>query len=334
MPELPEVEHLRRRLTRLVRGARIEQALVLRDDILARGARRPKPNEQLTKDAPSSNQSTRTTDRGGATAIADLLRGRTLIDFGRHGKLLLARLDDGGWLLLHLGMSGQVLVADDEDLLQRTDHLHMLLRLQRADGRPAVLAFRDPRRFGGIQHAIPNSSRTTTRAPLPAPWDAFGPDAWTGRPALLAPSMRRLASGLSASFWAERCGVGRRPIKASLLDQHRIAGLGNIYVDEILHRAGIRPSTPCQRLRREAWERVAAAAHSILRSAISAGGSTIRDYADVENRPGTFARRHAVYGRADQPCVSCGRPLRGESIAGRMSVYCPRCQTSCQLRSR
>ncbi len=336
MPELPEVEHLRRSLARRLVGARIIDASVTRDDIVARG-------------------SCGVGARRGALAIGRQLVGRSFRGFGRHGKLLLTALDDDRFLLIHLGMSGQLLLLPDlphspiQAPVRPIDHIHLRLRLEipgsgrtrgaaRAAPRPErlVLAFRDPRRFGGI--ALTEAGRG-----LPPPWSAAGVDAFTGRspdeeptiepvppehsprsPATPRAGVRHPA--IDPRRWRSLLGSGRQPIKSALLDQRRVAGLGNIYADEVLHQCRIHPGRLCRSLTAAAWSRIAIAVHETLTAAVDAGGSSIRDYVDPDRRPGTFSSQHAVYGRSGLPCRRCGRPLVHTIIGGRRSVWCPSCQ--------
>jgi len=180
------------------------------------------------------------------------------------------------------------------------------------------------------------------------PWHAYGPDALTGSlPALgvtvdpipsptpgqhqRRPSERlpdAPGNALPTDLWVDRFTGARTPLKAALLDQRRIAGIGNIYADEILHQARLHPMRPAGLVNRTGWRRVAASAAAILNAAIGAGGSTIRDYLDADRQPGHFADRHAVYGRAGQPCRRCGRRLQLSVVSGRSTVHCTRCQST------
>jgi formamidopyrimidine-DNA glycosylase len=142
----------------------------------------------------------------------------------------------------------------------------------------------------------------------------------------------RDALEIDAATFAERLARTSRPIKAALLDQHVIAGLGNIYADEALHRARIDPRTRSARLASHAALPLWIAMRAVLDQAIAAGGSTFRDYADAHGRPGAFQRLHMVYGRGGEPCMRCGRRLRAAQIAQRTTVWCPGCQGTNRLR--
>lgn len=139
---------------------------------------------------------------------------------------------------------------------------------------------------------------------------AMGPDALSIHPVVLA----------------DRLAGRARSIKAALLDQGIVAGIGNIYCDEILHRAGLRPSRRCRRIPRATLLRLGELVQEVLRAAIEAGGSTLRDYRDALGRAGTAQLLHQVYGRIGFPCRRCGGILRAQVIAGRTSCFCPSCQ--------
>jgi formamidopyrimidine-DNA glycosylase len=165
------------------------------------------------------------------------------------------------------------------------------------------VTFRDPRRFGGLS-AWP-SFESVVRA-----WDdTLGPDA-------LDIDAGRLRAALA----------GRRSVKAALLDQRAIAGVGNIYADESLHRAGIDPRMRCTRLREHDVKALASAIQSVLGDAVRRGGSTLRDHRAADGSPGDAQQDHQVYGRAGLPCLRCGTPIRTCRLAGRTTAWCPRCQ--------
>lgn len=168
----------------------------------------------------------------------------------------------------------------------------------------ARLVYRDIRRFGAIT-LCPGASVIDERL-----WSRLGPDALTIEGEVLYRALRRT----------------RRAVKAALLDQGVIAGLGNIYVDESLFAAGVHPLARADRLTRSTVERLAEAIRAILEAAITAGGSTLRDYVDAEGLRGGFQTRHRVYGRAGEPCVECGRALERMVVAQRGTTFCRRCQ--------
>jgi formamidopyrimidine-DNA glycosylase len=169
------------------------------------------------------------------------------------------------------------------------------------------MTFRDPRRFGGV---LPFPSAQA----LQETWNrTLGPDALSIADDHLYQVLRE-----------DR--TARRPIKAALLDQRILAGVGNIYADEALFRAAIRPSANTARLSQARLARLTHHIREILAEAIAAGGSSLRDYADAMNNPGAFVHRHQVYGRQGLPCTICQNPLKSTTIAQRTTVYCAVCQ--------
>ena len=236
--------------------------------------------------------------RGGvATTFAARLRGRTVTALGRRGKYLLATLDDGRFWLVHLGMTGRLTLAAAG--VAAEPHDHIVVRLD--DGR--LLTYNDPRRFGRLAVIAAAALAAETGDGVDPLDPAFTPVVLFG-----------LTRGRRTS------------IKALLMDQRRIAGLGNIYVNEILFHAGIRPGRRAAVLRRADCERIVRATRAVLAAAIRGGGSSISDYRDGLGRPGWFQIRHRVYDRAGRPCGTCGTPIRTRVIVGRSSFYCPRCQ--------
>ena len=236
--------------------------------------------------------------RGGvAPAFAAGLTGRRITGLGRRGKYLLAVLDDGRTWLVHLGMTGRLTLGGPDEAPVRHDHVVVALD----DGR--LLTYNDPRRFGRLAVMESVAAVAEAGAGLDPLADAFTADA------LFALTRRR-----------------RTSIKALLMDQRRIAGLGNIYVNEILFHAGIRPGRRAATLRRADCAGIVRATRTVLADAIRRGGSSISDYRDGLGRRGWFQLRHRVYDRAGEPCVRCGTPVRARVIVGRSSFYCPGCQ--------
>ncbi len=282
MPELPEIEHLKRTLEPVLRGAVVTGVRLHRPDVLR----------------------TRSSGRSGSSGQA-LLRGGRIAQLARHGKELAIIAGDGRVLCVHLGMSGRLQFVPSRARLPRRDHVHCEWRVRSRLG-GGRLVFRDPRRFGGLWGY---ATREALRA---ARWERLGPDALTAAAPLLARALART----------------RRPVKAALLDQRLIAGVGNIYADESLFAARVHPCLPACRVDGPACRRLAASIRSILRRSIRSGGSTIRDYVDGRGASGGFAARHRVYGRASLPCVRCSTPLVGQRLAQRMTVYCPSCQAA------
>ncbi|MFN2568277.1 MAG: bifunctional DNA-formamidopyrimidine glycosylase/DNA-(apurinic or apyrimidinic site) lyase, partial [Candidatus Dormibacteria bacterium] len=228
------------------------------------------------------------------------LPGRCVEDVLRRGKFILCRLHDGSDLIFHLGMTGHIVVCDPS--LAPAPHTHMVARLD--DGRE--LRFDDARRFGRI---------------------LLGPRTLLEDARVLP---RLGVEPLSAEFTAARLdGLLRsttRRVKAVLLDQGVVAGLGNIYVDEACHLAGVRPARRADRLTRAERAALFIAIPTVLAAAIDSRGTTFDDYRDLWNARGRHQERLQVYGRAGAPCHRCGLTLRRTVIAGRTTVYCAGCQ--------
>ncbi len=238
-----------------------------------------------------------------------LLQGHHIASLHRRGKLLSIHASSGRVLAVHLGMSGQLLVLAKDAAPANAKHIHAEWQLDSGQR----LIFRDPRRFGGLFTHASLGEFESRRV------SALGPDALTITPDELQRAICK--------------GGGRRAIKAALLDQRALAGVGNIYADESLFASGINPATKCHRLRADDFARLAASIHAILARAITQGGSSLRDYVNAAGELGSFALEHAAYGRAGQPCVRCGTPLKSRLIAQRTTVWCPACQPSRGPRS-
>lgn len=232
-----------------------------------------------------------------------LLAGQTIRRLDRHGKELAIITRDGPSLCVHLGMSGQLFYWAWRRRLSRLDHVHCTWQITSPAGR-GRLVFRDPRRFGGLWVFGSLSELRHSR------WSRLGPDALSVDPSTLAERLKRT----------------RRAIKAVLLDQRVIAGIGNIYADEILFAARIHPLSTAAGLGPAQRRALGSAIPRVLTQALRAGGSTIRDYRDATGQPGRFASRHRVYGRAGLPCHCCSRPLESIRIAQRSTVFCGSCQ--------
>lgn len=289
MPELPEVEHLRRSLEPALLGRTIVKATLHRRDVAVMPA---DPQGGFSRSF-SDVRPARLTRR-------DLLLDATIDRLERKGKQLAILATDGRAVCVHLGMTGGLLHLPSSSRNRRRDHVHATWWLD--DG--SRLLFRDPRRFGGLWIC-------PTRGCLDERWERLGPDA-------LHVTTRALSAALQSR---------RAPIKATLLDQRVLAGVGNIYADEALFRARIRPGRPSPSLAASEIRRLASSIRALLQQAIRAGGSSIRDYRDAQGRRGLQQRRHAVYGRGGEPCVHCGNPLLLEIIAQRTTVSCAHCQT-------
>jgi formamidopyrimidine-DNA glycosylase len=274
MPELPEVETVRRGLALRISGRRILRAELRRPDL-----RRPFP-----------------------PALAARLDGALIGALGRRGKYILIELDADGLLLLHLGMSGRVTAS--RAALPAAPHDHVVLTLD--DG--TVIRFNDPRRFGTLDYVKRGEE---DRHPLLA---GLGPEP--------------LEPGFDGGYLAIKLAGKLTPIKAALLDQRVVAGLGNIYVCEALFRAGLSPRRLAASIGRGRAERLAAAIRSVLAEAIAAGGSSLRDYVQADGALGYFQHQWAVYGREGSPCpgCDCAAGVRRIVQSGRSTFFCAKRQ--------
>jgi formamidopyrimidine-DNA glycosylase len=279
MPELPEVETVRRGLAGRVVGRKVERVDVGRE---------------------------RTVRRTSKQQVVDGLTGATIIAADRRGKYLLCPLDTGDTMMVHLRMSGQLLLAAAG--APRPAHTHVVLTLS---GEPAEeLWFVDPRTFGEVV--------------------VFDPDhVDVELPELARMGVDPLADGLDAITLGALLASRRTRLKPLLLDQHVIAGIGNIYADEILHAAKLHPERVAGSLRRREVVRLHDEMHEILEAAVGAGGSTLGDaqYVDLMGSGGSYQDDHRVYGRAGERCSTCGKGIIRRTVSGgRSTHYCPWCQ--------
>ncbi len=272
MPELPEVETIRRALSSEVCGKRVTS---VRGESVA--LRRPLDVEEL-----------------GA-----ILPGRRFLEPRRRGKFLLLDTDPAGSLLVHLGMSGNIQIVPAAAPLRA--HTHLILELD--DGRD--FRFVDPRRFGMAVWLEPGDEADDPSL------GALGMES-------LDPRLPKVLPGLIRRR--------RAPVKSLLLDQHLVAGIGNIYAAEALWRAGIHPRRTGNRISVARLTNLAATLQDVLAEAIAEGGTTLRDFATPDGNSGYFAVSLQVYGRQGEPCVRCGATIRAETIGGRTTAWCPRCQ--------
>ncbi|MCS6786008.1 MAG: bifunctional DNA-formamidopyrimidine glycosylase/DNA-(apurinic or apyrimidinic site) lyase [Thiobacillaceae bacterium] len=231
--------------------------------------------------------------------LDERLRGQRIRELRRRGKYLLVELE-ARTLILHLGMSGSLRLVGAGSTPGPHDHLDLLL----ADGRRLRLT--DPRRFGSVLLA----------------------DEPEHHPLIARLGIEPLSAAFDGAYLYRLCRGRRTAIKHLLMDARLIAGVGNIYANEALFRAGIDPRTPAGRLGQARCARLVAALHETLREAIAAGGSTLRDFVDGHGRAGYFQLKCAVYGRAGQPCPRCGGRIVRLVQGGRSSYLCPRCQRS------
>ncbi len=277
MPELPEVETVRRGLQQHVVGRRIAQVEVGRERSVRRTSRE---------------------------AVIAGLTGTVVRTADRRGKYLLLALDSGDMAMIHLRMSGQVLIAPGG--APRPAHTHVALHLD--DGREVW--FVDPRTFGEV--VVFDPDRTETELPELA---RLGVDP--------------IADPFDTATLRRAIGTTSRALKPLLLDQHVVAGIGNIYADEILHRARLAPDRPASSLDRRRLTALQRSIVDVLTEAIDAGGSTLGDaqYVDLMGQGGSYQDDHRVYGRGGERCLTCGRGwIRRSVTGGRGTHWCPVCQ--------
>jgi len=273
MPELPEVETIVRGLARRLVGENIESVWI-----------GPKP-EPL---------------KSPAQEIVAVVDGATIAGVRRAGKHIVFDLSGRGHWIIHLGMTGRILLCPSD--LPQEKHTHLVARL-RSGGE---LRFVDPRRFGRVSVVRSNDGGDGV-----AGFDPAG------------------AEPLDVGFesFASLFRGRRTPIKSALLNQKLLRGVGNIYADESLFRAGVRPRRRAHRLSRQELRRLYRSLQKVLNEAIAAGGSSISDYVDTSGGEGSFQFKHRVYGRTGKPCPRCRTAIKRVIIAGRSSHYCPRCQS-------
>jgi formamidopyrimidine-DNA glycosylase len=309
MPELPEVETIARGLAKRVSGDVIESVWL---------GSKPEPLKSPAAEMASTLERKRIAGvrrvgkhivfdlepNGGARAPLRLRSGRASDADKAHRKTLgrgsmsrAGRVKDPSphnstqaqWIV-HLGMTGRMMVCEPQ--AEMAKHTHAILRL--ASGRE--LRFVDPRRFGRL--SVTHGFQAAGSEPLEVELERF-----------------------------VRLFCGRKtPIKSALLNQKLLSGVGNIYADESLFRAGIRPRRRAASLTREDLRRLYPAVQEVLKEAIALGGSSISDYVDADGEEGFFQLQHRVYGREGEPCLVCKTPIKRVVIAGRSSHYCPKCQ--------
>ena len=292
MPELPEVETVRRGLAPVMEGARFKRVTLNRPDL-----RQPLPKDFVKR-----------------------VEGKTLTGLGRRAKYLLGDLSSGEMLIMHLGMSGSFRVLQDDASRspgkfhrQRSEakaHDHVLFEMSSG----AIVTFNDPRRFG-LMLLVPR--REIAEHPL---MKAIGPEP--------------LGNAFDAAMLAKACAGRKTSLKAALMDQKVVAGLGNIYVCEALHRARLSPNRNASTIATKAGapndraERLVDAIKAVLNDAIKAGGSSLRDHRRTDGELGDFQHDFRVYGQAGKPCptAGCGGTVRRIVQNGRSTFYCPACQ--------
>jgi formamidopyrimidine-DNA glycosylase len=276
MPELPEVETVRRGLLPALAGRGIASVVLRRPDL-----RFPLP-----------------------TSFAERLTGRRVLAIDRLGKYLLFRLDDGQVWIAHLGMSGRFRIGTAGDDGSVLTHDHVLIGTDAGQ----LIRFHDPRRFGFM--------------------DLVAADALAHHPMLAGLGPDPLGPGFTRDWLGQRLAGRQAPIKAVLLDQRVVAGMGNIYASESLFRARLAPERPAATLSTAATGRLVVAIRRVFRTAIEAGGSSLRDHRQPSGELGFFQHQFAVYGRAGSPCPGCRcniaatGGIRRIVQSGRATFYC------------
>ena len=282
MPELPEVETVRRGLLPVMEGQKITNAGVHRPDL-----RWPFPAEMSAR-----------------------LTGKRVTTLRRRSKYILADLDSGETLIIHLGMSGRMLISGfilgdfHHDHPAPAKHDHVVLEMEGG----ARVTFNDARRFGSM--------------------DLIATDAVETHPLLASLGPEPLGNTFSGPYLVGRLKSRNTPIKSALLDQRIVAGLGNIYVCEVLFRAGIDPARKAGAIAAEHVAGLVPIIRDVLAEAIEAGGSSLRDYRQTDGELGYFQHTFRVYGREGATCVGagCTSPIARIVQSGRSSFYCPTCQ--------
>jgi formamidopyrimidine-DNA glycosylase len=233
--------------------------------------------------------------------FADRVRGRTITAIGRRGKNVLLMLDEERLVAVNLGMTGRLLPFSAPPPPDRLPG-HPAVRFRFASG--GTLIFDDARRFGTVEclSALEWLERSSRIGPEPLE-SAFTPEALHGA-----------------------LGASRAPVRSWLLDQRKVAGVGNIYANEALHLAGIHPQTEARAVTEPQARRLHRSVRHVLRGAINAGGTTIRDYRTADGEEGRYARRLLVYDRSGEPCGRCSRTIRRIVFGGRSAFFCPGCQ--------
>lgn len=278
MPELPEVETVRRGLE-----SRLIDTII--SDVIVRDRRLRWPI---------------------AADFESQLRDQRIVAIDRRSKYLLFRMTGGSnsTLLAHLGMTGSFVVhaAATPPALRSHDHVDIALK---GRGESLVMRFNDPRRFGSMHHFV-------------------GVDAEQPLLAHLGPEP--LTDNLTGDYLYEQTRRRTGPIKQALMDNTLVVGVGNIYANESLFRAGIHPNRAANRVSLARYKRLVSEVQAVLSEAITAGGSTLRDFVNTAGEPGYFQLDYFVYGRDGQPCKVCGTPLKLMRHGGRATVFCLRCQ--------
>lgn len=272
MPELPEVETIVRDLRERIPGATISKVSVKHPDVLVADS---------------------------AAQFQRALRGRRMSSVDRRGKNIVIALDNGSTLVVHLGMTGRLMVTKTPG---SSGFRHIAVRFDLEDGRS--LLYDDVRRFGRLEY--------------------FAAGHWDRR--ALEFGVEPLSDDFTASRLFELTRLSISPIRNWLLDPYRVAGIGNIYANEALFRAGVRPTRRANTLTRAESARLRETLRAVLQESIDRRGTTFSDYRDANGEEGAFLPLLQVYDRAGQPCVRCGTPIKRIVLSNRSAFYCPKCQ--------
>lgn len=270
MPELPEVETIRRALEKRVLHQPIQAYVIFRDDFVQAG-----------------------------NHLSQRVKGKPIVSIQRRGKFLALHLESGLVLMHHLGMSGRLLLSPSSE--ERPHHTHVVITFQ--DGANELRHY-DPRRFGFAALLEPDQLET-----FPS-WAQLGPEPFDLEPPAFYAALQK----------------SRQPVKNWLLNQHHIAGLGNIYADESLFRAGIHPLTPAGKIKRAKATELLKQIQIVLHEAIAAGGSSTNDFRLLNGQLGEFQHRHRVYRRHGETCNVCGQTIERIVVGNRGTHFCPKCQ--------
>ena len=278
MPELPEVETVRRGIAPALEGARFIKAYARRKD--------------LRIAIPENFSAT--------------LTGKKILTVGRRSKYILIYIEEGPVVILHLGMSGKVTLYNmhDDSAPALGKHDHLVFETDSG----VRMVYTDPRRFGLITFAEP--------------------DTLEAHPMLASMGPEPLSNSFHADYLGEKIAKRKSPIKNVLLDQKIIAGLGNIYVCEALFRARINPKRLASTIKQDEVSRLVPIINDVIREAIEAGGSSLKDYAQVDGELGYFQHRFQAYGREDEACLNddCDGTIGRITQSGRSTFYCQKCQ--------
>jgi formamidopyrimidine-DNA glycosylase len=230
--------------------------------------------------------------------LKKILIGQPIQEIQRRGKYLLF-LFPHGTLILHLGMSGSLRVLTKATLPKKHDHVDILLSSHHC------LRYNDPRRFGAIlwtdQHYLKH-------------------------PLLVSLGPEPLSPQLTSNYLLAKAKKKKTPVKSFLMNSQVLVGVGNIYANEALYRAGIHPSTPAGKINKSQWQNLCRIIKAVLRKAIKQGGTTLKDFVNSDGKPGYFKHHLLAYGKAGTPCTKCGVIFEEIRITQRTTVFCPRCQ--------